>query len=116
MHDVAGPAMGRRAGKDRAPSIPVGLAGRPTGGHRHVPVGRVPTHRLASWRSVLRVRVRRSGLVAAGVVVILVGTALLLVSVMSMGSVEASRAPLALALVLLASGLGLIVGGIPSRW
>lgn len=66
--------------------------------------------------SALRGRVRRSGLVAAGVVVILVGTALLLVSVMSMGSVEASRAPLASALVLIASGLGLIVGGVRTRW
>lgn len=62
--------------------------------------------------NVLRGRVRRFALVAAGLLVSLVGTALLLVSVMSMGSIEATRAPLAIALVLIAWGLGLIVGGV----
>ncbi len=59
----------------------------------------------------LRKSGRRFGLVAAGLVVTLVGAAILLVSVMSMGSIEATRAPLAVALVLIASGIGLIVGG-----
>jgi hypothetical protein len=39
---------------------------------------------------------------------------------MSMGSVEATRGPLAVALVLIASGFGLILGGVRygvhSRW
>lgn len=60
----------------------------------------------------LRASVRRFGLVAAGLVVTLVGTAVLLVSVMSMASVEATRAPLAIALVLFAAGVALIVGGL----
>ena len=62
--------------------------------------------------NILPGKVRRFGLVAAGLVVTLVGTALLLMSVMLMASLEATRAPLAIALVLIASGLGLIVGGV----